>query len=305
MVGLDGIKLSQLKALVAVAQRRNFSEAAYQLQLSQSAISHAIAALEDELGVVLFLRGRRGAVLTPVGDRILPHAKAMLASLQDIGHEAELSRSLEGGQVRIASFRSAATHIIPKAIAQFRRKFPKLTASLTEHVDYAAVEQALREGKVDVGITYLPSPAEFDTWELVKDEYLLFFPPSISIPEHLTWEDLATYPLIFGPDDDACYVSLNQHFSRHKFTKKADYQVSEDSTIVGMVIQGLGVTVLPRLAAHPIPPELQIRSLPVPFYRHLGIATLADALHPPPVFAFVDILKQVPIQTASVAREVS
>ncbi|MGF1512938.1 MAG: LysR family transcriptional regulator [Elainellaceae cyanobacterium] len=305
MIGLDGVKLSQLKALVAVAEQKNFSEAAHQLQLSQSAISHAIAALEDELGVVLFLRGRRGAVLTPVGDRILRHAEAVLTSLQQMGHEAELSRSLDSGEVRVASFRSAATHIVPRAIAQFRQKFPQLTASLTEHLDYAAVEQVLRDGKADVGITYLPSPAEFETWELLKDEYLVFLPPYLPVPEAFTWEKLATYPLILGPDDDACLVTLRTHFAQHKFLKKADYQVSEDSTILGMVAQGLGIAILPRLAAHPAPPQVQMRSLPVPFYRHLGVALLADALHPPPVFAFVDILKQLPQQTASFAEELS
>ncbi|MGF1537445.1 MAG: LysR family transcriptional regulator [Elainellaceae cyanobacterium] len=302
MVALDSVKLSQLKALVAVAEHKNFSEAAHHLQLSQSAISHAIATLEDELGVVLFLRGRRGAVLTPVGDRILNHAEAVMTSLQHMGHEAERARSLEGGQVRIASFRSAATHIVPRAIAQFCRKFPKLTASLTEHLDYAAVEQALLEGKADIGITYLPSPAEFETWELLKDEYLVFLPAQFSVPEALSWGQLAAYPLILGPDDDACLVTLRTHFAQHKFLKKADYQVSEDSTILGMVAQGLGVTILPRLAAYPFPPQIQMRSLPVPFYRHLGAALLADTLQPPPVFAFMEILKQAPEPTASFAE---
>ncbi len=305
MGGLDSVKLSQLKALVAVAEQHNFSEAAHQLQLSQSAISHAIATLEDELGVVLFLRGRRGAVLTPVGDRILRHAQTVLGALQQMGHEAELSRSLDSGEVRVASFRSAATHIIPRAIAQFRQKFPKLSASLTEHLDYAAVEQMLQEGKADVGITYLPSPKEFETWELLRDEYLVFLPPQASVPEALTWEQLAAYPLILGPDDDACLVTLRTHFARHKFLKKADYQVSEDSTILGMVAQGLGIAILPQLAACPTPPGIQTRSLPVPFYRHLGVAMLAEALHPPPVFAFVDILKQLPVQTASFEDKLS
>lgn len=61
------MKLSQLRILVAVADRENFSEAALDLEMSQSAVSHAIATLEDHLGVILFLRGRHGDRLTPVG----------------------------------------------------------------------------------------------------------------------------------------------------------------------------------------------------------------------------------------------
>lgn len=62
------LKISQLRALVGVADYGNFSEAALQMDLSQSAISHAIASLESELGVILLSRGRHGANLTPVGN---------------------------------------------------------------------------------------------------------------------------------------------------------------------------------------------------------------------------------------------
>jgi len=77
------LKLSQLRALVAIADRGSFSEAALHLELSQSAVSHAIATLEDELGVLLLNRGRQGAVLTPVGELITDDARQMLRSLQE------------------------------------------------------------------------------------------------------------------------------------------------------------------------------------------------------------------------------
>lgn len=72
------MKLSQLRALVAVADHNNFSEAALHLGLSQSAISHAIASLEEKLGVVLLSRGRHGAHLTSVGERVTTHARNVL-----------------------------------------------------------------------------------------------------------------------------------------------------------------------------------------------------------------------------------
>lgn len=72
------MKLSQMKILVAVADRSNFSEAALHLEMSQSAVSHGIAALEEHLGVILFLRGRHGAHLTPVGERIVEHAREIV-----------------------------------------------------------------------------------------------------------------------------------------------------------------------------------------------------------------------------------
>lgn len=64
-----------------------------------------------------------------------------------------------------------------------------------------------------------------------------------------------------------------------------------DATIVSLVAQGMGVTVLPQLAAEPIPPQVQIYSLPMPIERVIGVVVLAEALHPPAVYAFLEILR--------------
>ncbi|WP_237990513.1 LysR family transcriptional regulator [Nostoc sp. UHCC 0870] len=100
------MKISQLRAVVAVAERGNFSEAALELQLTQPAVSHAIATLEEELGVPLFARGRYGAVLTSAGERILHHARQAMQHLEMMQQEANLHKGLHGGHVRVASFRS-------------------------------------------------------------------------------------------------------------------------------------------------------------------------------------------------------
>ena len=97
------LKISQLRALVAVADLGRFSEAALHLDLSQSAVSHAIATLEEELGVVLVQRGRHGATLTPVGEQVVTEARQVLQSLEKICQKANLSKGLQGGQVRVAA----------------------------------------------------------------------------------------------------------------------------------------------------------------------------------------------------------
>jgi DNA-binding transcriptional LysR family regulator len=77
------------------------------------------------------------------------------------------------------------------------------------------------------------------------------------------------------------------------FPLNATYEVREDSTMVGMVAQGLGAAIIPRLAAEPIPPEVQVYSLPVPLERAIGVAVVANALQTPAVFAFLDTLRDV------------
>jgi DNA-binding transcriptional LysR family regulator len=301
-MNLESIKLSQLRSLVAVAKHSNFSEAALSLQVSQSAVSHAIASLEEELGVVLLSRGRHGAILTPVGERIVSQAQHILTLIEGIGKEANLAKGLQGGQVRIASFRSAATHVLPGVIAQFRSAFPGISIALSECRGDDGVEQALRDGRVDIGFTCLPPPAEFETWEVLWDEYIVLLPPNAEVPgDRLTWEQLNAYPLITPPSSDYCSILIRQYFAQQKQVLQTAYEIQEDSTIVSMVMKGLGATIIARLAAEPLPPEVKIYELPVPLKRLIRVAILKDALHPPAVYAFLDILKQMGEANQSIA----
>jgi DNA-binding transcriptional LysR family regulator len=248
--------------------------------------------LEEELGVPLFSRGRRGAMLTPAGEKILEHVRQVQNHLDLIQKEANLQRGLQGGQVRIASFRSVATHILPKVIVQFRDRYPEVGISLIERADYLDIERCLREGQVDLGIIYLPTSDEFEAWELFRDEYVILFPPHTQIPDPLNWVDLMGYPFIQLPGLP-CGYKLHEHITRCIPTLSTASDIQEDSTIVSMVMQGLAPAILPRLAAEPIPPEIAVRSLPETCERIIGVASLCSTLHVPAVFAFLEQLKEL------------
>jgi DNA-binding transcriptional LysR family regulator len=167
------MNLSQLRAIVAVADCHTFSEAALSLNLSQSTVSHAIADLETELGILLFKRGRHGATPTPAGEQIVEYARQVLQLLELMQREANRQKGLQGGEVRIASFRSAATNVLPAAIAHFREQFPAIEIKLIECLNDSAVEQALREGRADLGFIELPTSEEFETWEILRDPFVV------------------------------------------------------------------------------------------------------------------------------------
>jgi DNA-binding transcriptional LysR family regulator len=288
------IKVSQLRALVAIAETGTFSDAASQLDLSQSAVSHAIATLEEELGVVLLSRGRQGAVLTPLGETVTAEARVILDALATIGQQAQQARGLQQGQVRIAGFRSVATHILPEVIRQFRAQYPGIQVKIDEFHHYHQVESEVRQGRADIGFTYLPTGPEFETWELLRDRYVLLLPPQDSrTPVPSSWETLAAYPLILSPPGDGCRDLIERYLTQAGYPVKPAYEVREDSTILSMVQRGLGATIMAHLAAEPIPPDLTVAELPVPLERVIGIICLAKALQPPPVFAFMETLQQV------------
>ncbi|MBD2101415.1 LysR family transcriptional regulator [Leptolyngbya sp. FACHB-261] len=285
------MKISQLQALVAVAEHRNFTEAALALNISQSAVSHAIASLEDELGVSLLSRGRHGAHPTGVGERIIRHAHKVLQLLDDISHEATLEKGLLGGTLCVASFRSAATHLLPPVIARFRSRFPHIAVSIIERDDYDEVDQVLREGRADIGLTYAPNSDEFDFWEITRDEYVVLIrEPELPTSGQLTWEELTAHSFILSTGD-GCTPLILRHCATAGHSLKVSYRVKEDSTILGMVAQGLGVAIMPRLATEPLPQGVAALSLPGHLERVIGVAILANALHSPAVFAFLDAVR--------------
>ena len=297
------LKISQLRALVTITDAGTFSDAALQLDLSQSAVSHAIATLEEELGVVLLNRGRQGAVLTPLGEQVTAEARAILNSLETIGRQAQQARGLQQGKVRIAGFRSVATHVLPEVIHQFRDRYPSVQVKIDEYQHYQQVENEVRQGRADIGFTYLPTSDEFEAWELMRDDYMLLLPPqddASAIPT--SWESLIRHPLILTPPGDGCRDMIGRYFEEAGYTVNPAYEVREDSTILSMVQQGLGAAILARLAAEPIPSELTVAKLPVPMERVIGVIYLAEALLPPPVYAFMDTLKQVWQQSNNVMQ---
>jgi len=288
------LKISQLRALVAIADSGTFSDAALALDLSQSAVSHAIATLEEELGVVLLNRGRQGAALTPLGEDVTAEARRMMGSLERIGQLAQQARGLQQGTVRIAGFRSVATHILPEVIQQFRQDYPGIQVRIEEYHQSRQVEREVRQGNADIGFTYLPTTPEFTAWELLRDRYVLLLPPhSDYLDGPNSWERLVQLPLILAPPDDGCRDIINRHFAHTHFTVQPAYEVREDSTMLSMVQQGLGATIMAELAAAPIPPTLKVAELPTPLVRVIGVIQLTEALQTPPVYAFMDTLKQV------------
>ena len=305
-----GIKLSQLRALAAVANCGNFGEAAWQLGLTQPSVSHAIATLEEELGVVLVTRGRHGAHLTSAGQQILEPVQQILSLVDDVVQRAGQHRGLDGGEVRIATFRSAAAHLLPKLVAQFQAQFPAIEVTITEHYDYTYVEQEVREGKADIGITFLPTASEFDSIEMLREQYVAVLPMSfvaeadgdestnpavdskaLSTINNLTWDQINQLPLILYPDDNSCYMDVQRFFRQAGYTLKPRHQFRETSTILNMVAQGLGVAILPQLSAYTLPDEVRVAQLPERLERIVGAIIRLDALHPPAIFAFLELLK--------------
>ena len=292
------MKLSQIRSFVAVAKYGKFSSAAVELDLTQPTVSQAIATLENDLGVQLLFRGKKGVNLTPAGESVLVHCHKILQAIENIYQEVNLHKSLKGGEVRISAFRGASAQLLPKIKAHFKTKHPQINIKIVEEKDCPQVEQMVYEGKADLGFTILPTSKDLETIEVLRDDYIVLLPPNINLvadikQNTISWSQLLSIPIISYPDRNSCYKQIKNYFEAEGYQFQPAEQVRESDTIVNLVATGLGATIIPQLSVFHTPAGISVCQLPKPLQRIVVAATPKDSDLSHAVWAFTDFIKQL------------
>lgn len=287
--------LTQLRALLMVLETGSFSAAALELGGAQSAVSYAVAELERELGVKLLERGRFGARPTETGSRVAAHARQLLGLEAAIRQEAGAARGVLQGILRIATFRSVASHILPKAMVGLARRYPELKVQLLEaDGDVPELERLLLEGRAEIAFLQAPYPKDALTWDILRDPYIALLPKDHPLAQvAVSRADLLGSPLILYDNDDQCGLIVQHYLEDAALpVRPATYNVRADSTIFSLVEQGLGVSVVPELAFRDLPDSVVRAPLSEPLERTIGVAILPQSLKVPAVRAFLGTLKK-------------
>lgn len=292
MKDFDGMKLSQLKMLVAVAEHGSFSAAAAELGCTQSRISHAIAELEGELGVRLLARGRAGSLPTDAGQRVLDKARQMLR-LEDGLRAAATADGGLSGSVRIACFRSIGTHLLPHVVEALAQRHPQLRVEIDDSCEQRAdVTAALQDGLAEIGIAQLPLAGTLASLPYLHDDYVLVVPATLALASDAAagWPRLDGLPFIGLACSGAAEILARCRAAG--FAPEPGRTLSNDTSIAAMVGRGMGYSILPRLASFPETPEVRILPLPIPARRQFAIAALPDVMRLPRVRAVVRALRE-------------
>jgi len=142
--------LEQLRIFIAVAERQHVTQAAHQLNLTQSATSAAIAALETRYGIKLFDRVGRGIVLTQTGRDFLTEARAVVARAKAAAEVLDDLAGLKRGSLNLAASQTVANYWLPPRIAAFRKAYPGIDLHVTI-ANTEQVAQAVNRGNADLG----------------------------------------------------------------------------------------------------------------------------------------------------------
>ena len=298
------VELKHLRIFAEVAERGSFSAAAEALNYTQPAVSQQIAALERATGAKLVDRMPRGVRLTDAGRALLPHAEAVLARLADAEAELESIGAMRSGRVRLASFPTGGSSLIPPATAAFHDRYPGVELILSVADPRDGLEQLIK-GQVDIALLlesgFEPQPRH----EQVERIHLLDDPMYLALPRdhplagkrRAKLSELAEETWMHG-SQDVCACPDGQIFLRacHTagFEPRVALQNDDYAAIQGFVAAGVGVALIPQLALESVREDIVIRELAQPKpVRHVVAATSADGHRSAATEAMLDILREV------------
>lgn len=240
------LSLKQLRYFEAVARFRHFGKAAEHCAVTQPALSMQIQELEKTLGVKLLERGRKGVMLTDAGRDIAGRATRILAETRDIVDFARRQGDLLSGPLQFGVIPTAAPYVLPV----IRDKFPDLDLHLRETQTHYLLQELL-DGGLDLVLLALPvENPEIETIKLFTDRFLLAMPKSRRITHRVrATPDLLDHDRLLLLEEGHCLRDQALSFCNLRRVDSFDtFGASNLSTIVQMVANGLGMTLLPEMS---------------------------------------------------------
>jgi len=268
------VDLRHLRGFLAVARHSHFTRAARDLGIAQPALSQQIAQLEEELGVAVFERSRRGARLTAAGQSLVERAERILREVDEARRDAGSYSSLDRGRVAIGTISSIAVLRLPSLLARFKARFPGVEVQVHEGHSARLVE-LLGSGVLDLALLHTaalgagraaPPPGrgrEQITWESAYSEELVLVVGRrhrLAEAREVRWTDLSDEAFIMFHEGSMLRSITAAAAAAAGFTTRTAFEVSETETLRAFVSAGLGVSVLSRsMADAPGSPVQRVR----------------------------------------------
>lgn len=258
----QNLSTRQIRAFLALAEQKNFTRAAQQCHLSQSAFSSLIRTLEEALGVRLFDRDTRNVELTPEGLILQAGASSLLEHLRDVLEDLGEHASGQRGRVRVAALPSLAAGWMPDLLADFLADHEGVDVEVSDVLSENCIE-SVRTGRTDFALASAQAVGpELQTDFFCRDHFHLVCRRDhpLSRKRRPSLASLAQEPFIHLARDS----SVRQHIEAaiHPMKMNSVMELDQLSTVAGMVRAGIGITIVPALTLfHFDSPELSRQPL--------------------------------------------
>ncbi|MBE2285870.1 MAG: LysR family transcriptional regulator [Prosthecobacter sp.] len=242
------LNLQLLEQFVALARTKNFTRAAEELHLSQSALSRAIQKLEDQLGQPVFERKPREVVLTEIGELLLERAKHILQLMEHTF--SELSEAGRRGRIRLGTIPTIAPYFLPGLLSSFAKKHPDIAVIVQEDTTESLIKRC-NHGEIDLAILALPLLAKNLEVEPLFDEELLLVVPSghpLASSKTVAIDAVEHFPFVML-NEAHCLTDNIASFCRRKAVQPVTVErTSQLATVQELVALDHGVSIVPAMA---------------------------------------------------------
>ena len=253
-----------------VVETGSFAKAAAKLNVTPSAVSHAVSQLEREFGFPIFYRARAGVTLTADGAQLLPYIEEILSLELNLSQRVEQIRGVNAGQIRIGAFSSICVSWLPKIIQQFKEQYPAIEVKIVQG-DFNEIAHQTQLGELDLGFTAMPVSEKVTVYPLINDPIYCVAPADYTPVNGstITEQDVAGQKFILQQidyDRDTKRVLDYYRVTQNSLTFSID-----DQSILAMVEAKLGFGVLPKLALQKLTGPVKIYRFEKEFQRHLAL----------------------------------
>jgi DNA-binding transcriptional LysR family regulator len=241
----------QLRVFAAVAENLSFTRAAEVLFLTQSAVSHQIAKLEQELRTSLFDREGRKVKLTPAGRALLAQARRVFVTLDDARAAVEAAARPDAGRLRVGASTTACQYVIPEALREFRESFPSYSLQI-QPGDSPLITERLLDGSIDLGIVIRAErQSKLVYHELFADELGFLVSPLHPWAKSgkVDRRDMSQQHMILYSRNSATFRLVERYFVRMRAELRDWIELGSMEAIKELVKLGLGVSVVARWIA--------------------------------------------------------
>jgi DNA-binding transcriptional LysR family regulator len=231
---------------VTLANTGSFTRTGKDLFLTQSAISHAIKALEEDVGCRLFDRVGKSVALTPAGEQLLHHAKGILDEMSQARTALEKLGKWGRTHLRVATSEAACEALLPNVLAQHKEQFPQCQVTVAS-ADMSEAVDLLHNGHADLVLSLEPGPeAGVEFVPLFTDElqFLVSARHPWAVAGQVTREEVPTQPYILYSRSSHTSRLVEGYFRHEEMTLLTQMEVGSMSAIRELVARGLGVAIL-------------------------------------------------------------
>lgn len=246
--------LKQIRYFIAAAETGQVSQAAIELNVSQSTVTASIQQLEAILDVRLFDRNPAGVSMTPGGARFLLHARNIMAAVEEALQVPRSRPDAISGRVRIGVSYTVAGYFLPRHHARFQRNFPLVEVDLFE-APRPAIEQGLVEGSLDLAVMLVSNVEAADRLHceiLMRSKRRLWTPPEHALlkAETVGLAEVACHPYVMLTVDEASQTA-GRYWARTSYEPDVIFRTSSVEAVRSMVAAGMGVTILSDMVYRP------------------------------------------------------